>query len=444
MGKELIAAVKLKLASMQKIEAAGFTDQSKAAGFTDQSKAAAYFQEKEIILEDIVKTLESVTGAQEQETEALKATVKSLRDELKNKAANPRELSRRELKYRLGKAIAAAWNKDNATLAELAFTPNLKADNWTNPRDVKWGDKGWNIEKAALGTPMGNMSTNDQYLVNPIYETEIMQDAAKQSVMMPLVRHRPMLGASIFLPTRNHGGVELHWLTAYGQQITGSKPAGAERVELKAYTLAGFIPWYDEFEEDIFVDLGAMFLEEFSEAYGQEFDKQCLLANADPFTGAMKAAQITNITITGGINALTWKHFRDAVYKIPAEERKDCCWFLNETVLNHAVNIEDSTGNPIWRRPTEAMPGMLDLYPYHEVSILPQLADIGANTPFAVFMNPKRIQHGDRKGIEIKRFDGTTESMEYGELFLRFRKRDGFLVTRPKDNIVVMKTAPAS
>jgi HK97 family phage major capsid protein len=431
MGKELIAGIKTKLGAMQKIE---------ATGFTDQSKAAAYFQEKEIILEDICKALETVNDAQEQETEALKSTVKSLRDELKSKAANPCELSRRELKYRLGKAIAAAWNKDNATLAGLAFTPNLKADNWTNPRDVKWGDKGWNIEKAALGTPMGNMSTNDQYLINPVYETEIMTDAAKQSVMMPLVRHRPMLGASIFLPTRNRGGVQLHWLTAYGQQITGSKPAGSERVELKAYTLAGFIPWFDEFEEDVFVDLGSIFLEEFAEAYGQEFDRQCLLADDDPFTGAMMANNVTTVTITG-INALTWKNFRDAVYKVPAEERKDCCWFLNETVLNHSVNIEDANGNPIWRRPTEGMPGMLDLYPYHEVSILPQMADIEADTAFAVFMNPKRIQHGDRKGIEIKRFDGTTESMEYGELFLRFRKRDGFLVTRPKDNIVVMKTA---
>jgi hypothetical protein len=86
------------------------------------------------------------------------------------------------------------------------------------------------------------------------------------------------------------------------------------------------------------------------------------------------------------------------------------------------------------------MPGKLDLYPYHEVSILPQLADIGTNKPFAIFMNPKRIQHGDRKGIEIKKFDGTTESMEYGELFLRFRKRDGFLVTRPQSNIVILKT----
>jgi hypothetical protein len=58
-------------------------------------------------------------------------------------------------------------------------------------------------------------------------------------------------------------------------------------------------------------------------------------------------------------------------------------------------------------------------------------------------MNPKRIQHGNRKGIEIKKFDATTESMEYGELFLRFRKRDGFLVAKPQGKIVVLKTKPA-
>ena len=197
------------------------------------------------------------------ETAALKQTVKELRDSIKGQAANPRELSRRELCYRLGKALAAAWGGNHGALAELNFTPNLKAaENWTNPRDVSWGEKGWKLsgvaEKAALGSPMGNLATNEQYLINPIYETEIMQDAAKKSVMMPLVRNRPMMGPSIFLPTRDRGGVQLHWLTAYGQQITGSKPKGAERVELKAYTLAGYIPWYDEFEEDIFVDLGAI------------------------------------------------------------------------------------------------------------------------------------------------------------------------------------------
>jgi hypothetical protein len=57
--------------------------------------------------------------------------------------------------------------------------------------------------------------------------------------MMNLVRHRPMMGPSIFLPTREKGGVQLNWLTAYGQKIEGSKPKGAERVELKSHTLAG-------------------------------------------------------------------------------------------------------------------------------------------------------------------------------------------------------------
>jgi HK97 family phage major capsid protein len=228
---------------------------------------------------------------------------------------------------------------------------------------------------------------------------------------------------------------------AYGQQIKGSKPQGAQRVELKAYTLAGYIPWFDEFEEDAFIDLGAMFVDEFTEAYGQEFDRQCLLAKADPFNGAFEAPDTVQITIAGSTaKDLTWKDFRDAVYKVPAEERKDCCWFLNETVLNHVANIEDANKRPIWRGPTEAMPGKLDLYPYHEVNILPQMADIKQDTAFAIFMNPKRIQHGNRKGIEIKKFDGASESMEYGEFFLRFRKRDGFLVTRPNGNIVVLRT----
>ena len=157
----------------------------------------------------------------------------------------------------------------------------------------------------------------------------------------------------------------------------------------------------------------------------------------------MACSRVTEVLIAANsIAGLSWKNFRDAVYKISAEERKDCAWFLNETVLNHIANIEGSMGRPIWRRPMEAMPGKLDLYPYHEVSILPQMADIGANEIFAVFMNPKRIQHSNRKGIEIKKFDATTESMEYGELFLRFRKREGFLVAKLEGNVVVLKTKP--
>ncbi len=234
---EMLSTIKKQIADMKKIE---------QTGFTNTETAKEYFQEKELILEGIVKTLEvfSVqdTASTTAEVEALKSSVKSLREEIKGQAFSPRELTRRELLYNLGKGIASAWAGNHKTLHELSFSPNLKADNWTNPKEVTWGEKGWSVSKAALGEPMGNMATNDQYLINPIYETEILTEAAKKSVMMNLVRHRPMLGQSIFLPTRDRGGVELHWLTAYGQQIKGSKPKGAERVELKAFTLAGYIP----------------------------------------------------------------------------------------------------------------------------------------------------------------------------------------------------------
>jgi hypothetical protein len=169
---ELLKAIKQKIAEMRKIE---------LTGFTNTETATAYFQEKEAILEGIVKTLETLTVQETAEVEALKSTVKALREEIKGQSKSPRELTRRELLYNLGKGIAAAWSGNHKALADLAFSPNLKSDNWTNPKDVSWGEKGWTVNKATLGEPMGNMATNEQYLINPVYETEIMSDAAKKA-----------------------------------------------------------------------------------------------------------------------------------------------------------------------------------------------------------------------------------------------------------------------
>ena len=134
---EVLKNIKKKIAEMKRIE---------GTGFSDPKKATEYFEEKELILEGMVKAIESIAGqeaaaatAAAGEVEALKSTVKSLREEIKAQASSPRELSRRELLYSLGKGIAAAWAGNNKTLAELSFSPNLKADNWTNPRDVSWG-----------------------------------------------------------------------------------------------------------------------------------------------------------------------------------------------------------------------------------------------------------------------------------------------------------------
>lgn len=414
-----------------------------AAASDEQIKQ--YFATQDEVLEGILKTLSDEKDATTSEMESIKEAVKEFRNALKELPSRCEQLTQRDIYYNLGKGIVATWNKDHETLGKLKFCPNIRSEKWNNPSDFTWiAGKGFTPSKGILGEPMGNLATNDQFLINPIYEETIMQEAAKKSVMMNLVTNRPMTGPSLFMNERDRGGIKLNWLTAYGQKIDPTKSNAPTRVELKAHTLAGYIPFYDEFEEDVFVDLGKMFIDDFNEAYGQEFDRQCLTADEDPFTGAMNVKKANIHTAkTADISKLTYIDFRDAELKVKPEERKECEWFFSETVLNHIVNIQDANGNPIWRRPGDGLPGLIDGYRYHDVSILPQFADIKEDTAFAIFMNPKKIVHGNRKGIEIKRFDGTTESLEYGENFLRFRKRDGFLVTRPAANIVILKTAKA-
>jgi HK97 family phage major capsid protein len=390
----------------------------------------------------MAKTLETVTSSQSTQIAALEGTIKSMRDELKTQTKYPKELTQKELFYKLGRGIAATHRGNNSILAELGFSPNYGTDNWTNPKDVNWVmGKGWMAQRAAPGDPMGDMSTSDQFLIHPSYETELVAIAEKKSVMMPLVDSTPMSTASIIVPVEEEVDVNLEWLTAYGDEIAEVKQPKAEPVELKALTCAGYVRFFDEFEEDSFVDLGKLFVKKFIGAYAREFDKQCLIANNAPFTGALTTNRAVNVAIKGStVNDLTWEDFRDAVLKVPAEERKDCCWFLHETIVNHVMNLKDANGNPIVRRPMEKMPGVIDLYPYHECHVMPQFSEVGTNKPFAVFMNPQRINHRNRKGIELKRFDGTQESLKFGVKALRFRKRDAFGLVIPKNHMVILKT----
>jgi len=433
---ELIVGIKKKLAEMKKIE---------NTGFSDPAKAAEYFKDKEIILEDITKTLETVTLSQTTQMEALEGTIKSLRDELKTQARYPKELTQNELYYKLGRGIAATCRGNKTILAELGFSPNFGEENWTNPKDVNWVmGKGWINQRAAPDDPMGNMDTSDKFLIHPSYETELVAIAEHKSVMMPLVESSVMSTATRTIPVEDAVDVNLEWLGHYGDEIKEVEKPKIENVELKALTCAGFVRFYDEFEEDSFLDLGKLFVKKFIGSYAREFDKQCLTANNSPFTGALATNRAKNVNIIGNtINDLKWDDFRDAILQIPAEERKNCCWFLHETVVNHVMNLKDANGNPIVRRPMEKMPGVIDLYPYHECHVMPQLSEIGANKPFAVFMNPQRISHGNRKGIELKRFDQTSASLKFGINALRFRKRDAFSLVIPKNHMVILKTKAA-
>lgn len=400
-----------------------------------------FIEEQQENIKKLTADLSAQKDSSADEIEAIKRSLKEITDYLKSfeKPQNKRILTGEELYYSMGKGIYSLYHKDAESLGRLKFCPNLKTDKWNNPTDFTWiAGKGFVANKGVLGEPAGNLSGNDQYLLAPAIEAGIIEEAAGKSVMMNLVSHRPMNTSSIYMHERKRGGLKLKWLTQYGQKIDPLQAVLPGRVELKSATLAGYIPYFDEFGEDAFIDLGKLFVEDLTDAYAQEFDVQCLTAKDSPFTGALHAGK--NVHAVADIGKLSYLDLREAEQKIPAEERRNCKWFFSETVTTHLMNVTDENGYPIWRKPGDDKSARIDGYEYYEVSCLPQFADIKADTPFAVFMDPRKIIHGNRKGIEIRKFDQTSESLEYGEEFFRFRKRDAFLCTLADSSSVILKT----
>lgn len=432
---EKIVALEKKLADMKRmIPAAGASDE----------QIARYFTAQDAIIEDIAKAVSDMSDATTSEVESMKDTIKSLKDALRKADADMKPLDKKDLYFDIGKTLAALWGNNRQTLGEMKCCPNFGMENWSRPKDYEWiAGKGFVRTKDALGDPVGNMETNDQYLINPVYSEILLDMAAEKSCMMNLVSERRMSGPSMFLDEDEGGLIKMTWNTSYGQQIKSAAVKSPGRVELKAYTLAGFVSWFDEFEEDAFADIGRRFVMKFRASYANEFDTQCLVAKASPFTGALNAKNVNGHTIGSADGSkLTYDDFRRAEMLVPSAERKNCKWFLHDSVLNEITNIKDANGRPLWREPWEKMPGMVDGYECRVCQVLPQFTELKSGTAFAVFMNPEHIIHGNRKEIELKRFSNTTESLEYGQEFLRFRKRDGFLVTLAK-SMAVLKTAAA-
>ena len=78
MGETMLLGLEKSLQGMKRVE---------ATGFSSEKTAADYFMEKEGILDEIGKSLGEVKGAADTEIEALKGTLKEMRQNLKGMAA---------------------------------------------------------------------------------------------------------------------------------------------------------------------------------------------------------------------------------------------------------------------------------------------------------------------------------------------------------------------
>lgn len=88
-----------------------------------------YFLEQQEVTEQMLKILEDQENATTSEIMGCKESIKKFREAMKKADSKMEQLSLKDVYFNLGKALCAAWNKDEQTLGELKFCPNIRAAN---------------------------------------------------------------------------------------------------------------------------------------------------------------------------------------------------------------------------------------------------------------------------------------------------------------------------
>lgn len=338
--------------------------------------------------------------------------------------------------YRFGKLVWALYEQGvhksqvaHKNLVDMGCTPNV-----SHGKDADWKDASWNMgEKAALGTVLRGDSTTGSYLVPREYANEVMRIAKDVSKMMGKVRTIPMGTRKLTIPTAATVA-SFAWPTNEATAKTEVSPTFSYK-DLDVKTAAGWITITEELNEDSLVPLGDYFRDIFGEAWGQEFDKQCLAANTDPFVGVLYDTSVNELDLGEGnttFSDVTADDLVDCMAKLTTEnQRRGALWMLNPTILDQIRKLKDAQGNYIWMAPNQGNPGTIWGYPYLECTAMPTLTGSAASTSFIAFGNPAYILHGDRLGMEFKVFDQTSQAVDYDQVFFRCRLRQAFVVGVP-------------
>jgi HK97 family phage major capsid protein len=427
-------------------------------GFPSPKSAAEYLADREELFKNLVE-MEKISGSVvSQEIAGLHAKCEALAKDLMATKDEPKILTKEEFKVKIALTVKAMWKRDFQSMIRLGGGINTKGENsdeFDSPASFAYDEasgiyKMMNpVTKTAIGSPLTGGSDTGQYVINPVYERELIRYAMEKSTMGSLVRRFPMSASTVYFPRLNYTRLTLTWHTPSGSTVyaemsptyqEAGKPSFGTRLTLQAATLAGYIPWFDLFEDDmdVNVELGGLFMEYFQEAYGLEFDRQVLTSNANPFTGVTLATDVKVVYIDDVYNVNVGELQR-APQSVGYKDRSpNARWFFHDTMISQLAARRNSQGDFIYQVGyglTE--PERIIGYPVSRAAVLNPVESMVSGSVVGVFYDPRNTIWGDRMGMEIKRYNATSENLLHGEEFIRFRKRDAFLQTKTDLAVIV-------
>ena len=187
--------------------------------------------------------------------------------------------------------------------------------------------------------------------------------------------------------------VDFSQLTLSGNQLTAKK-------------LMGLTYWSSELGEDQAIALVPILTRTFGESMAEKEDKAAFVeasSGASGFTGILELSGANSVvfasTNTSGTD-LTEAHVRSAKAAVSKSSRQNGRWMLNYETLDFISKMTDGGGNRLFPNVfRDGQPGTLLGDPVEEISVMPAISGVGADTPFIAYGDPQSSLFGQRAGI---------------------------------------------
>lgn len=419
-----------------------------ATSGTTPEDLAGYMEEREKFIGSVNEFLKDMPVALEKQFEEINTALKTMKENVVSYKQPDKELTKADVVKAFMKATLFAlkgesafkskdWQKD---LNGIITPGSFMGDDFSRRNKF--------FTKDAVDSTLIPGGSNAGYTINPIYERELIKYGSEKSDMAPYVRRLamispqysfPFLSGRTFNMTRTTGASSgITWNKANKIAAATTGPTFGERVTITTSTLAAYIPWIDEFADDLQINesLDSLMTECFLEAFGEDFDYNVLVADSsgtDAYDGVLNASGVREYTVAGSTPFdISPDEFDTALLTIPRVDRDGGYWILNETVVNALRRRRNPDGSYMfWTAPSGDMPGMIAGHPYIDAHLMPSVEELIPGDPFMAYARPENMWVGERGGLEVRQFDMTSYQLEYGENFTRWRLRNGFKIAKP-------------
>lgn len=252
------------------------------------------------------------------------------------------------------------------------------------------------------------------------FESEIWHRVGIYNQMRQLARVLPVAG-KVTLPSSATRATAYYTAPATG-------PAGQSGLVSASITLDPhkLIVW-DEVDKKLFyassVDLTDFLASTFAEAIAYcELDKFTNGTGTNQPTGFANHtayASVTAVTLEVGLT-VSWNDLINLEFTPDAKYRMFGVYQLSTNALKLVAKLKDSDERPIWSRPAEGRPGLINGYPYVlNETISGTISISGANTSEIYFGDWKSYVIGDMKKLGLEMSDQAGDAFKNDSVYVK-------------------------